>query len=253
MLRFVYNQLPSTNDQAKLLIADHPSQTLLVTANTQTAGRGRSGQAWQSPHGGAWFSIAHPTKLEPSRYAPASVLAGWTVLQTIQQTTDRGLPLTLKWPNDVLADNQKIAGVLCEMALPPAPPSSTPPTLIIGVGINANFAPDQLGHDLRTPATTLQHHTGRTTDLPTLITQCAEQIQQHISQLEQQGFTEEIRLAIEPHLAWLNKPIALRQGQTTITGTCQGLDDHARLLLKKDNRLTAYDAGQVEQITEAAV
>ncbi len=159
---FHFNAVGSTNDEALELSHSHPGKIVRVSAATQTAARGSRRRTWISPRGGAWFSLAVPVD-SPQRVTP--VVVGQALLEVLSNYANG---LTLKAPNDILHDGKKLAGVLCEQTLMPG---QTRTTVVIGVGINANFPAAQLGPDLRTPPTTLRDLRGADVDLNALIEQ----------------------------------------------------------------------------------
>jgi BirA family biotin operon repressor/biotin-[acetyl-CoA-carboxylase] ligase len=101
----------SSLDLAHELAGDDAPDGTVVLAEEQTAGRGRDGRSWQSPIGGVWLAMV----LRPARaeLAAASIRVGLVVADVVDELC--GAPLArLKWPNDVLLDDRKGAGVLCE-------------------------------------------------------------------------------------------------------------------------------------------
>lgn len=171
VIDFHFETLGSTNDEAQRLYKSHPQQIVRVSATEQTAARGSRRRTWVSPRGGAWFSLAVPIKL-PQQAAP--LVIGQALLKTLATYAD---DLTLKAPNDILHNRKKLAGILCEQTLMPGEPQTT---VIIGVGINANFDTAELGPDLRTPPTSLREILGRDVDLETLIESATQAILSHL-------------------------------------------------------------------------
>lgn len=162
---FHFDEVGSTSDEAKRLATEHPGQVVLVSATTQTDSRGSHGRSWRSPVGGAWFSLAVPL---PRPEAATPVGVGEALLEVLSHHTDG---LMLKHPNDILHHGKKLVGILCEQTLSAGrtPDEQPPTTVIVGVGINANFAASELGSDLRTPPTSLRDILGRDVDLRELI------------------------------------------------------------------------------------
>ncbi len=155
----------STNLRAAELAKQHPGQRLVVTADVQTAGRGRYDRTWTSPPGGLWMSVALPLN------KPAENDVGLRVAQALREALTELYPplasrLHVKPPNDLLIDACKVAGILCEQKVVPGEPTAT--LLIVGIGLNANLDPAELGNDLRRPATALQQALGRPIDLSQL-------------------------------------------------------------------------------------
>ena len=249
MISYHYDTIDSTNDQAKRLISRHPGQSLLVSAGVQTAGRGRSGRVWRSPLGGAWFSVVWPMNRPIDQYVGLTVIVGWSVLRMIQRVIGTGYRLEIKWPNDVLLNDKKVAGVLCEQVLSVTSASQAPPAVIIGVGINANLDDDQLGGRFRYPATSIQTEMGRDIELQSLIGPCVKEIQEAMLSLEQEGVSSDIYRSIEKQLSWVGQWVSLRVGKREVVGMCMGLDPQGRLRLQTDGQVRAFDAGEVERLS----
>jgi BirA family biotin operon repressor/biotin-[acetyl-CoA-carboxylase] ligase len=128
--------VPSTGStNADLLAAGGPEGQVLV-AEEQTAGRGRMGRSWVSQPGAALtFSVLlRPDSVPPERRGWLTLLAGVAVAQSVRVVSD--LPATLKWPNDVLVNDGKLAGILAEQAADGA--------VVIGMGINVATTADAL-------------------------------------------------------------------------------------------------------------
>jgi BirA family biotin operon repressor/biotin-[acetyl-CoA-carboxylase] ligase len=172
MQRVHFDSTDSTNAQARLLAAERAGERLLVTAATQTAGRGRHGRIWHSPRGGAWLSLVWTRVGEPQAYVETSLVAAEAVraalIAVAPELRDR---LAIKWPNDILVAGRKVAGILCEQC-----PAPSPGVMIIGVGVNVDFDVAQLGDDLRTPPTTLSCELARRLEVEPVIAAVAESL-----------------------------------------------------------------------------
>ena len=133
-----YDSIGSTNDEAKRLAREGAAEGSLLWAREQTAGRGRRGRAWSSPRGNLYVSlILRPDCLVGSaaQLGFVAALAVGGALRTILPRVER---LAYKWPNDVLIDGRKIAGVLLESeTLAPEKLSF----VVVGVGINLTASP----------------------------------------------------------------------------------------------------------------
>ncbi len=134
-------RIGSTNDRARELAeAGAPSGTI-VTADEQSAGRGRRGRAWSAPAGAAllYSAILRPLELEQALLPLAVAVA---VCEAIESVSSHAC--AIKWPNDVWIDERKVAGVLIE--------ARPPQWAVIGVGVNVAIADDEFPDDVRWPA-----------------------------------------------------------------------------------------------------
>ena len=125
-------EIGSTNDIALALARDGAAHGTVVLAEAQTSGRGRSGRRWESPVGsGIWMSVVLRPGGGSAAVAPLQV--GRIVASVVHQQHPT-VQTRLKWPNDVLIDGRKVAGILCESS----GGSGGIDTLVVGVGINTD-------------------------------------------------------------------------------------------------------------------
>ena len=133
-----YDSIGSTNDEAKRLAREGAAEGTLVWALEQTAGRGRRGRAWVSPPGNFYASLILRPDCPASRAAQLGFVAALAVGGALRAILPRIGRLTFKWPNDVLIDGRKIAGVLLESE------TIAPERLdfvVVGVGVNLTASP----------------------------------------------------------------------------------------------------------------
>lgn len=247
---FDYTSVGSTSSRARELAALNPGASLLVSAREQTAGRGRSGRVWRSPAGGAWFSLAWPTCAPHEHLVAAPLVAGLAVRQAILDLYGESLGerLKLKWPNDLLLKDSKLAGILCEQTVLPQRAART---LILGVGINANVDPAALGEDLRHPATSLANVLGHDVDVRALVQRAAARMSERLRGLERVGFGGRDLSEARQHLAWRDRCVTLQRGSETLRGELANVDDAGRLVLQTATELIHCDAGEIASLRPA--
>jgi len=239
---------PSTNTWAIDRAADLNHGDVVFTRN-QTAGKGQHGRVWHSPFGVLTASFVLD-RLPASQLPSLSLAAGLAVIYAVEDLLPdwRGM-LRLKWPNDVLLEGRKLAGILCEAA------SSTPnqTRVIVGVGLNrcADFA--QAGLDTKAIGNAISLHEVKSLvpdELPLL-----ERLRHYLIQagsILSQGNSLAVSglAALLPELrrrdALLNHQIALELPGEQISGQAAGMDKCGRLLLRlSDNQLRAFSSGRV--------
>jgi BirA family biotin operon repressor/biotin-[acetyl-CoA-carboxylase] ligase len=261
MRRIHFELTDSTNTQARLLAAAHLGERLLVTAAGQTAGRGRQGRQWVSPRGGAWLTIAWPMRLAPAAYRAASLAAAVGVRRALVELLTRGMPAEaatfaprplIKWPNDVLIDDAKVVGILCEQSLSSA---SNGNVIYIGIGVNVAFDQTLLdepigGEKLRHRATTLSNAAGRAIDVDDVIKLVSAEAAAAMEQLEVCGFAgaaspgPSLLDELRESLAYVGTRRTWLSPRGEISGVIVGIDDDGRLLLDGGD-VTACDAGEL--------
>src|SRR5205823_11397045 len=107
-----FDSLSSTQDQARQLIAEGRADEALVVAAEQTHGRGRSTHAWHSPRGNLYLSFVFQPDLPLAQWSQYSMITALALQSAILSAGQ--LPVQLKWPNDVLVRERKVAGILAE-------------------------------------------------------------------------------------------------------------------------------------------
>ena len=138
-----HSTIGSTNDRAAELAAQGAPHLTLITANEQTAGRGRAGRTWFTPPDSA---LALSLVLRGTCLKAPGRVPGWAAL-AVCQTLDsyvQGM-VEIKWPNDILVEGKKICGVLTESEWL----GETPQYIILGIGLNVTYASVPPVEDLR--------------------------------------------------------------------------------------------------------
>lgn len=123
----------STNIQAKLLADDPDADGMLVIADKQTRGRGRSGRVWSSPpHDDIFMSLLIKPQIPPVAASMLTLVAAMAVADAIEEQT--GLSVSIKWPNDIVINHKKVCGILTEMSAQ----MDSIHYIVVGIGINVN-------------------------------------------------------------------------------------------------------------------
>lgn len=153
-----FEQVGSTNDLALQWADEKNAQDYsLVLANEQIAGRGRNGRAWQTPPDSALAMslILLPTLNETKNLALFTALGTLALVTTLHKTY--GLDAKIKWPNDVLINDKKVAGILVEANWHGDKPSA----VILGMGVNIHHQAVPPAHETLFPATSLEDALGK--------------------------------------------------------------------------------------------
>lgn len=129
----------STNDEAKRWAAQGEAAGLVVTAGEQTAGRGRHRRTWISPPGNLYLSLLLRPACPLPRTAEAGFVAALALAEAVATVLPPAVPVRCKWPNDVLVDGGKVAGILLETA---SEVDGRVDWLVIGIGVNVVSCPE---------------------------------------------------------------------------------------------------------------
>jgi BirA family biotin operon repressor/biotin-[acetyl-CoA-carboxylase] ligase len=137
------DEVGSTNDEARALIAAGAAHGAVVWAESQTAGRGRYGRDWVSPPGNLYCSIILRPPIDQTRLTDIAFVAALAVRDALVQVLTPATEIQFKWPNDVLAGGRKLAGILVEAE---KLPDEARTALIIGIGVNIVSAPRETSY-----------------------------------------------------------------------------------------------------------
>jgi len=233
-----FPETDSTNAEIIRHLSSHPSEEegLVVIANCQTGGKGRSGRVWHSAPGtGIYLSMLIRPNLSPEQLPIITLMAGLATAIAVNEFIPK--PAQLKWPNDLLLNNKKIAGVLCEYH------ATKVPAVIIGIGINVNHT--HFPVDIKDIATSLKLESGIETNRTTLIRQLVTQLDFQYSELKNNK-TQALIDNWTHHSDLFGKSISISKAGQSITGKAIRLDHRGRLvILNESGKEITLDSGEV--------
>lgn len=232
----------STNDDAKAAAAVGAPELSVFAADEQTAGRGRGGRSWHSPPGeNLYLSFLLRPGWEPQAAAPFALVVGLAVAEEIDAWIARPRA-QVKWPNDVLVDGRKIAGVLLEASIRDGRLAS----LAVGVGVDVHAT--SFPAELAPLATSLALLGAIDRDRAAVAAGIVARVAAHAATFTARG--------IEPFLEPLRARDALLGRSVAIegaTGLARGIDAGGRLVLERpDGSRDPVVAGHVELIEPVA-
>jgi BirA family transcriptional regulator, biotin operon repressor / biotin---[acetyl-CoA-carboxylase] ligase len=216
----VLDEIDSTNEEAFRRHAAGESGRLWVRARRQTAGRGRSGRSWVSPDGNLHVSLLLTEPLAPAERPRVGFVAGLALVEALEIVAEAAGPFRLKWPNDVLADGRKVAGLLLEARGPDA--------LVVGWGVDVAGAPD----GTETPATSLAAR-GAITTAEALHVELAIAFAGWWRVFDGGRGFPDIREAWKRWAHGIGGPLRVRHDGGWRHGTFVGLDAEGRLVLRE--------------------
>jgi len=235
----IHHEIDSTSKHLLRLAADGAATGTACFAEAQTGGRGRRGRSWVSPFGSnIYLSVLWRFAQGPAALSGLSLAIGVAVLETVQALgIDGG---GLKWPNDVLWNGRKLAGVLLDLSAEAGGPS----TVVVGVGLNVRM-PDSAALSIDQPWVDL--HSLLPVAPPSrnfIAAQLLGRVLAALSEFEREGLTPfQARWARWDCLA--GQPVALLLPTQRITGRAQGIDATGALLLETEGQVRAYASGEV--------
>ena len=229
-----YQEVTSTNIVAKEWAQKAEGRDarhgLVVTAESQSAGKGRLGRPWSSAAGeGIWCSVVLApvmTLVEASRF---SFIAATAIAEGIEAYTK--LAVRIKWPNDLVISGRKICGILVEMVAE----AEQIDYFVLGFGLNVNQSAEDFPDDLQKKATSLAVQMGAKIDRMALLCHILRALEQKLALYQAEGFAP-IRQKWLASACFLNEKVVIRQQERVLDeGIMQGIDDDGALLLKRSS------------------
>ena len=223
-----FDELDSTNAHAARLAKDGQTGPLWITADRQTAGRGRQDRRWLSQTGNLFTTCLITLAIKPAIAAQLSFVTSLAVYETAAKFIADTGDLALKWPNDVLLGGKKLAGILIETV---GDQQSDQITLAIGCGINIAHAPDNTSYG----AACLHDYT--TTELsPNIVATTFHSRFDHWLALWNNGkYFDQIIIAWQQRAAFLGQSVSIVNGRHSETGRFAGLAPDGALILTLAN------------------
>ena len=222
-----FDSIGSTNDEALAWATSGAKDLSLLVADEQTLGRGRMDRPWFTPPGTALaFSLIIRPSLDEKPHL--SRLVGLAALSIAKSLQTRGLTPEIKWPNDILLNRRKVAGVLIELVWS----GEDVEDVVIGVGVNIlkRAVPDT--DILRFPATSLENALGHPVDRAEVL----YDILAALIALRPQLGTDALMTQWEDVLAYRGRQVQVEMGgEQTVTGRVAGLEPDGSLKLRDEN------------------
>jgi BirA family biotin operon repressor/biotin-[acetyl-CoA-carboxylase] ligase len=232
-----YDEIDSTNAEARRRAEAGETGPLWITAGRQTAGRGRRGRSWESPTGNLSATLFMLTDRPPVEAAQISFLAALAVCDLARAFVPPDL-VRLKWPNDVMIAGRKTAGILVESGRAP----NGALWLAIGMGVNLAHTPVVSER----PATAFaEHMAGSPPEPARAVEGLAAAFADWLAVWDQVGFAV-IAAAWTERAFGLGEPCIARLPNETVSGIAEGLDADGALRLRlPDASLRRITAGDV--------
>jgi BirA family transcriptional regulator, biotin operon repressor / biotin---[acetyl-CoA-carboxylase] ligase len=227
----------STNDEARRLAREGAVEGTLVWAREQTAGRGRRGRVWSSPRGNLYASLILRPACPPDRTAQLGFVAALAIGDALAELVPGLANLACKWPNDVLADGRKIAGILLESEMGDG---KTLDLLIVGVGVNLLSAPPDA--EFRATSVFGEGYPPPTPDAA--LEAFARHFEAWVGRWRSEGFGP-VRDAWRARAIAFGEQIQVRLDTATLHGKFIDIDQQGTLLLETEGGLEHILAGDV--------
>lgn len=230
----VHDCVPSTNSLA-LAVGHHGYACL---AEQQTGGRGRRGRHWVSPRGkNIYLSLVYEFVRGTAALDGLSLAVGLALVEALE---DEGVSaVELKWPNDLVWQGRKLAGILLELSGDAAGPCQ----VVAGIGINVHMTAEE-GSGIDQPWMSLDEVCGRTLDRNRLAAACLNRLAPTLGEFESGGFGP-LQARWQARDLLLGREVVLMLGDRRFAGIARGVDHRGQLVLETPLGVQCFSAGEV--------
>ena len=234
-----YDEIGSTNLQAKLDAEHGAGQGALVVADMQTAGRGRRGRAWSSPPGtNVYYTLILKPDITPDKASMLTPVMGLAVAEGIFRTC--GLEPQIKWPNDIVVNGKKVCGMLAEMSLE----RDFIHYVVIGAGINVGL--QEFPEEIAATAACLQQECGKKVPRAELIVNIMHAFERYYEIFRKQGDLSGLIEQYGRLLVNNGREVRVLDPKGEFQGIARGINELGELLVEReDGSVTAVYAGEV--------
>lgn len=233
-----FEELDSTNVYAKNNLKNLSDKTIICTKH-QTAGRGRLQRSWLDLGGeNLYMTIVLKPCLDTSdAFQNLTQYLSVTLCKLLETY---GLTPQIKWPNDVLINGKKIAGILSEAVFQ----GNSINGIVLGIGVNLNVEEKNLKLVTDKEVTSLNLECGKTIDVKDFQTKLCDEFFKYYDNFLQKGF-EFIKSDYINRIYFLDKEISVKGFNSTVTGIAREINNHGELVLEKDNEKLVLNIGDI--------
>jgi BirA family transcriptional regulator, biotin operon repressor / biotin---[acetyl-CoA-carboxylase] ligase len=237
---YYLSEITSTNTHARARAEQGGAEGETVIAEKQTEGRGRMGRNWVSPpYANLYLSVILRPRLAPARAPQITLMAAVALAETVESLIGR--PPEIKWPNDILVDGKKLAGILTESSCQ----AERVLFVILGIGINVNYSVELMPEDIRARATSLMLLKKKLVSREELVRRLLRNLDRCYGDLEESGFGALSR-RWDAYFGLKGKKVIVEMADRSVMGKAVGIDNDGTLLLEDEkNALHRVIAGDV--------
>jgi BirA family biotin operon repressor/biotin-[acetyl-CoA-carboxylase] ligase len=232
---YCYNNIDSTNTEAKRQAMSGAPNGSLFVAEQQSSGKGRLGRSFLSPPGtGLWFSVLLRPEQVADEITTVTLKAGLAVCKAIRKLT--GCPAKIKWPNDVVIGGKKVCGILTEMAAE----NDRVDFIVVGIGINVNTP--SFPEELREKATSLLLETGENVPRIRVLQEVLFRLEKFLTNRTDEEFWNEYKALCVS----LNRKVGFSRNGLPLVGMAEDISPDGELLVRlEDGSIVPVRSGEV--------
>jgi len=231
----------STSTEAKDLLIQGETEGIIVLAHSQTEGRGRKGRPWLSPVGGLYFSIILKPRLGDENTPLLGLLCACAVRRALHALD---VNVQVKWPNDILVDDKKIAGILSEAVTI----GTEIIGIVIGIGVNQNCPISEMPVGLQWPATSVIDEIGKETSNESLLCDIVNEIDSLLKVVEINSSFSAVVEEWRKISSTLGRSVRIHEDDIITDGVARDIGEDGSLLVETEDGLVSVLLGDVHHV-----
>lgn len=242
-----FKSLDSTNREVYSLAEKGAPEGTVVIAEEQTDGRGRRGRSWHSAsQKGLWFSVLlRPVEKSPVEMAPLTAVAAAVIAAGLRKTA--GLPVSVKWPNDLFINGRKTGGILAEIKTEPEQVCF----VVVGIGLNINHVAADFPPELSATATSFMIEANRCFNRADICRVLLQELEEGYNLFIREGFAPFYDLW-KNHNITLGRQVSVRLGNKNVCGLASDIDKEGALIIEgTDKEKHRFTYGEIEHLETA--
>ena len=231
------DEVDSTNEYAKRFIADgyNGDEMMVITAQYQTAGKGRRGREWESlPGTSLMFSMIHKPKTDIERYSMLTLVAALAIRDAL---ADYDIECEIKWPNDIIINGKKVCGILTECDVQSG-------YIIIGAGVN--LTQEEFTGELADKATSILIETDDCIEEEGLLDDIIAKYEKYYDSFQSTGNLQSLMEEYNSYLVSIDKKVTVLDPKGEYEAVSKGIDEEGKLIVVKEGNIEEHIyAGEV--------
>lgn len=240
-----FAEIGSTNAYARRLAEQGARDGALVIADSQTDGRGRRGRHWVSPPNvNLYLSLVLRPKLPPARAPQITLMAAVALAETLKCFLP--VPPSIKWPNDIIVNGKKLAGILTEVNCG----TDSVDFVILGIGVNVNYPVNLMPEEIRQRATSVLVECQKEVSREDLLQRLIQDLDRCYGEIEENGFAP-LAFRWETYFGWRGQRVRIELLDQIVFGIAKGIDRDGALVFEDDQgRVQRVIAGDVTLVSQ---
>ena len=237
-----YKSVKSTNEIASFLAESGEKEGTVIVTEEQTQGKGRLGRRWHSPpKAGIYVSIILKPAFTPDEAPGLAIMTALALADTFGELTSG--KIQIKWPNDILLNGKKVAGILTELSAEKKKINH----VIIGIGINVNHTKEDFPDDLKTVATSLRIINKKKADRVNLLQSFLKAFENEYRKYQKNRLKTSLK-KIRKYSSLIGSWIKLNYGNKIIEGLAVDIDTNGALIIEIEGEKISINSGEVTVI-----